>query len=107
VISPFPASGHGLARQAPDVVNGEPVPTRTKEVLGYFLRNPQAADNLESVARWRLREEIIRHTVEEISLAIVWLVEHGFLVEEPVTGSEPVFRLNPEMHGEAARYLAE
>jgi hypothetical protein len=79
----------------------------TKEVLRYFLNNPNATDDLESVARWRLREQMIRHTVEETSAAIAWLVAHNFLVEESVLSSKPRFRLNAEMRVEAARFLAE
>ena len=36
-----------------------------KEILSYFLRNPQAADNLEGVARWRLLEQTVHRSVEE------------------------------------------
>lgn len=33
------------------------------EILQYYLRHPEAADTLEGVARWRLLEQRIHHTV--------------------------------------------
>ena len=63
------------------------------EVLCYFLRNPRAADSLEGVVRWRLEAQRIHRTVAEVDAAMAWLVARGFLVEEPVYGTAPVFRL--------------
>jgi len=86
---------------------GRAVPANAKEVLGYFLRNPQAADNLEGVARWRLLEGTSQRNVEEINQALGWLVEQGFLVEEPVTGSGAIFFLNREKATDATRLLTK
>jgi hypothetical protein len=58
----------------------ETAPKQAKEVLSYFLRNPQAADTLEGVARWRLLDEPVHRSVEEINQALEWLVAQGFLV---------------------------
>jgi hypothetical protein len=87
-------------------------PDRTREVLGvarevlrYFLRNPEAADTLEGVARWRLTDEQVRRSVEEIDEALGWLVKQGFLLEEPMIGSAPLFCLNEEKAVEAGRFL--
>jgi len=67
-----------------------------KEVLTYFVRHPHAADDLEGVARWRLRRAAIRVRVEETSAALRWLVAKGFLQETPTTGSTTVFNVNPD-----------
>ena len=83
------------------------VPVRAREILRYFLRNPQAADSLEGVARWRLREEAICRNVDEINEAIGWLVAFGFLVEESVGGTGPIFSLNHGRTAEAKRMLEE
>lgn len=64
------------------------------EVLGYFLRHQHAADSLEGVVRWRLEEERIHHTADEVGAAVTWLVERGYLVLEPIHGGQPVFRLD-------------
>lgn len=82
-------------------------PEGAEEVLSYFLRNPQASDSLEGVARWRLMEEKIHRDVEEVDQALAWLVAEGFLVRESVRGSETIFRLNPRKATEAQRLLAK
>jgi hypothetical protein len=108
---PFPGSS-GLG--TPFAVIGEemtplnreaqPVPPVVKRVLSYFMRNPQAADDLEGIARWRLLDELIRSRVEETRHALAWLVARGFLLER-VAGADPVFTLNPEKIDEARRLL--
>jgi hypothetical protein len=68
-------------------------PRLAKDVLNYFLRNPEAADDLEGVARWRLLEEAVHRRVDETRQALAWLVDEGFLIETP-TPQGPVFSLN-------------
>jgi hypothetical protein len=76
-----------------------------KEVLSYFVRNPQAADDLVGIARWRLMAEIARRKVDETSRALRTLVETGYLRETIVTGAPPIFSLNPEKLEEAKAFL--
>ena len=78
-----------------------------KQILGYFVQNRKAADTLEGVARWRLLEEQVRRSVRQTERALEWLVEQG-LVEEvrPLGSKTPIFRLNPERHDDAVRFLA-
>ncbi len=78
-----------------------------KQILRYFLRNPNAADSLEGITRWRLLEEQIQRTLKETESALAWLVEQGFLQEVKALGSAPVFRLNPERQAEALSFLEE
>jgi hypothetical protein len=80
-------------RQADEVV--------VKEVLNYFIRNPQAADNLEGIARWRLLDEIVKRKLEETERALEWLAKRNFLKKEVVAGRGPVFSLNPDKLTEA------
>jgi AAA+ superfamily predicted ATPase len=80
---------------------------RAREILAYFVRHPQATDSLEGVARWRVQQEAIHHTVEHVSQALDWLVELGFLMRETRTGSVPLFRLNESKVADAARFLAD
>ena len=78
-----------------------------RRILSYFLRNPQAADTLEGVARWRLLEETVYQNLEETKRALDWLVSAGFLVELEVPGSERVFRLNRGKGDDGRRLLGQ
>ncbi len=78
-----------------------------KDILRYFLRNPQAADDLEGVVRWRLLEEKIHRSLEEARVALNWLVSKGLLVEEHGGTSSAMYRLNLEDREEIARFLEE
>ena len=82
------------------------MPAEAKEILRYFVRNPQAADNLDGIVRWRLMEERVHRSVEEVDRAMAWLVSEGFLVRESAQGASPViFRLNREKDGEAREFV--
>ncbi len=65
------------------------------EVLRYFLRNPDATDNLEGIARWRLTEENIHRTVKATRRALRALVAKGYLVERRSAVAGTLFSLNP------------
>jgi hypothetical protein len=67
-----------------------------KDILGYFMRNPNAADSLEGIARWRLLEEVVYRTLDETQQAVTWLVKQGVLLETATAGFGPVFRLNAQ-----------
>lgn len=76
-----------------------------KQVLRYFLHHPQSADSLEGVARWRLLEETIHHTLTQTNGALEQLIAKGFLRVVSVPGSDSIYTLNPAKRDEAARYL--
>ena len=67
-----------------------------KQILKYFLRNPQAADTLEGVAQWRLLDERVHQRVEDISQTLQWLVAKGYLKETTRVGSRTMFQLEQE-----------
>jgi hypothetical protein len=77
-----------------------------REVLSYFVRNPQAADSLEGIARWRLLDEIVTRSVEQTRSALSWLVDNGYLSVQTTTGSAPIFTQNAAMAAEARALLA-
>jgi hypothetical protein len=83
------------------------IPTKklAKEILSYFLRNPQAADSLKGVAQWRLLEERVRRQVDATDAALQWLVKYGFLIRVSPCFTEPVYRLNAQKRGEAEQFL--
>jgi hypothetical protein len=78
-----------------------------RDILSYFLRNPQTADDLEGVARWRLMSETIRRSVDDTYMALEWLAEQGFLVRETTAGAGPIFRLNSVNRLRAETFLAQ
>jgi hypothetical protein len=78
-----------------------------EDVLSYFLRNPQAADNLEGIARWRLLSEAIHRTVEQTSQVLEWLVSQGVLLKVTAGSSEPVYCLNRGRQADAEALLAK
>jgi DNA-binding transcriptional ArsR family regulator len=75
------------------------------EILSYFLRNPDAADSLEGIARWRLLEQVVHRTISETEGALTWLVEEGYLIEVEESYSHRLFRLNPEKQEAAGELL--
>lgn len=86
-------------------ITSTPTSELAREILSYFLRNPQAADSLEGVTRWRLLEERVHRELEDTDLALGWLVEHGFLVKISSQWSGPVYRLNETNRGDAEQFL--
>jgi len=76
-------------------------------ILGYFLRNPQSADSLEGVARWRLLDETIHHALTETRGALERLVAEGYLLQVSVPGSDRIYVLNAEKRGEAEKFMGE
>ena len=78
----------------------------TSDILSYFLRNPEARDSFEGIARWRLLEELVRRSVPATEDALRWLIENDFLTEEQVPGGKPIYRLNASRKAEAERLIA-
>ena len=74
-------------------------------MLAYFTRNPQAADTVEGIARWRLLDQLVHRTVSETQQAIERLVRDGFLEELSAPGLRRAFRLRPEKAEEARRMV--
>ncbi len=78
-----------------------------KQILSYFLRNPEGSDSLTELARWRLMEERIRLSVESTQAALNWLVAEGYVQQEARVGTESLFRLNPARQQDAELLLKE
>ena len=74
----------------------QPDPRVLKDLLSYFVCNPQAADDLEGIARWRLLDEVVRRKVEETQRALTWLVDRKYLCETVAVGRSPIFSLNSD-----------
>jgi hypothetical protein len=78
-----------------------------REILSYFLRHPEAADDLAGIARWRLMQESVRHSVEKTREALQWLIDEGFMREETRLGTGQIFLLNAERRRAAEEYLRQ
>jgi hypothetical protein len=76
-----------------------------REIISYFLRNPDAADTLEGIARWRLLDETVHRRVKETQAALQWLVAQG-IIQEHVSSGGTIFGLNPESKEQAEQLLA-
>ena len=81
--------------------------TAAKEILSYFLRNPEAADTLTEIARWRLMHETVRRSVEATENALNWLIAEGYVREETRVGTQRIFQLNSERREDAESFLEE
>jgi len=82
-------------------------PRLAREILSYFLRNSEAADDLQGIAGWRLLEQAIYHRVEDTARALDWLVAEGFLREEGTIASGTVFRLERSSRNRAEDFLED
>ena len=83
----------------------EPNVPAAKEILSYFLRNPDAADTLTEIARWRLMQEMVRRSVETTENALKWLIAAGYVREETRAGTERLYLLNSERRKDAESFL--
>jgi hypothetical protein len=80
-----------------ELANNQPIDREmAREILRYFVRNPQATDGLEGVARWRLMDEVIRRKLDETAAALEWLLAQGYLTSSISPGGTAIFRLNAE-----------
>jgi hypothetical protein len=76
-----------------------------REILAYFLRNPQSADDLHGITRWRLLDQMIHHALHDTRDALDLLVKEGYLTKEANTGSDPIFRLNTNRQTDAMSFV--
>lgn len=72
-----------------------------RQILGFFLRNPDVVDSFGGIARWRLLEDEVNRSLASTEAALNWLIQNGFLIEEKIAGSQSVYRLNPGKREEA------
>jgi hypothetical protein len=91
-----------------ELSNDQPIDREmAREILRYFVRNPQAADSLEGVARWRLMDEVIRRKLDETEAALKWLVAEGYLTSSISPGGTATFSLNPRPAKNIRQFLDE
>ena len=76
-----------------------------KQILGFFLQNPDVVDSFGGIARWRLLEDEVNRSLANTEAALNWLIQNGFLIEEKIAGSQSVYRLNAGKRDEAEGLL--
>jgi hypothetical protein len=76
------------------------------EIMNYFLRNPNAADDLHGIAGFRLLDEAIYRHVAQVNDALEWLVGRGWLTKMSSTSSHPIFALNTAARTQAEAFVA-
>lgn len=76
------------------------------EILHYFLRNPEAADSLTEIARWRLLQGNVQRSVEATFAAVDLLLSEGYLRRETRVGTDPIFQLNVDRLGDSEVFVA-
>jgi hypothetical protein len=74
-------------------------------VLNYFVRNPNASDTVEGLARWRLLELDVHYAVEQTKEAINELIQRGFVEEVKHPGLAPQYKLVEKRMIDAEKYL--
>jgi hypothetical protein len=77
------------------------------QILEYFRRNPNTADSLEGVVRWRLMEQQIFSTLETTKEAIERLVEQRQLSEILLRGREPLYCFNSQYEGQSGESVMD
>ena len=87
--------------------DSDPDPAIARQILSYFLRNPQAADSLEGIARWRLLEEQIHRSLLQTDAAVAWLVSQGYLQEIQPGSAVRLYRLDSKRQADAVQFLAK
>lgn len=68
---------------------------RAREILQYFMQHPQASDDLEGIARWRLLQERVVRQVEEVRKALELLVQMDLLHQDVTPTLGKRYSLNP------------
>ena len=74
------------------------------EILTYFLENPDAVDNLQGIAEWRLLSARVKSTVESTQQVLDLLVSKGYL-RKIGTAAGPLFQINEEKRAAAEQFL--
>lgn len=76
-----------------------------RDILGYFVRHPQAADTLDGIVRFRVMEELLHRGVPETEAALERLVSSGLLRRDSAPGTGAIYRLGEERLDDARRAL--
>ena len=76
-----------------------------REILAYFISNPNANDTVEGLVEWRLLEQRIRHSVTEAELVLTELVARKLILARPGADGRIHYRVNPAKETEIIKGL--
>lgn len=78
-----------------------------RDILEYLLKNPEIADSLTGIARWRLLQQTVQRSVEATESALKLLIAHGYVVEVSRASGEKLYQLNSDRQSEAESFLRQ
>lgn len=80
---------------------------QAREILQYFVEHPQASDDLEGIARWRLLQQHITWQVEQVRRALELLVHLDLLCQQETAASGRRYSLNGAKVAESKIFFAQ
>ena len=66
----------------------------TAAILRYLVKHPDTGDSIEGIARWRLLQDKIDATVDQVSEIVQELSTRGMVVEKEIPGGTRIYYLN-------------
>lgn len=76
-------------------------------ILRYLRENPEAQETLKGIAEWWLLKQRISEAVDQVSEALSWLVERGYLIETKSPGIAPIYKINPASLSDLENFLKD
>ena len=70
------------------------------EIMGYLLKNPEAAGTLNAITEWWLLEQKINYEMCRVREALDELVKNGFVLKLKGADSRVCYRINKEKEAE-------
>jgi len=77
-----------------------------REILGYLMAHPGAADTREGITEWWMLERCIQRQLREVDDALHQLIGKGLVETIHMASSAPCFRLRPDRIDEV-RHIVE
>ncbi len=80
---------------------------QAREILQYFVEHPQASDDLEGIARWRLLQQHVTWQVEQVRRALELLVQLDLLCQQETAVAGRRYSLNRAKVAESETFFAQ
>ena len=78
---------------------------QAREIFQYFVDHPQASDDLEGIARWRLLQQQVTSQVEQVRRALELLVGLELISQQDTPTSGKRYSLNWAKFAESKTFL--